>query len=122
MVAPTPPQRIPVTMPNQTRPLAAPPPAIQDSEAIVCPHFDGSLIQGEDEWSGVLVGVRFCDICTFREEFCPECGGHIVEAQSMIDNEPQPSIYCMEGGWREPIPARTEPAPPVVASVGEASL
>ncbi len=116
VVAPTPPQRIPVTTPDQPRPTAAPPPAVLDPEATVCPHCDGTLIQGEDEWSGVLVGVRFCDSCTFREEFCPECGGHIVEAQSMIGNEPQPSITCMECDWNEPIPARTTPVPPVAAT------
>jgi len=114
VVAPKPPQRIPVTTPDQPRPVAAPP-AVLDPEATICPHCDGNLIQGEDEWSGVLVGVRFCDSCTFREEFCRECGGQIVEAQSMIDNEPQPSIYCMECGWHEPIPPRTAAAPPVAA-------
>jgi len=115
VVAPTPPQRIPVTTSDQPRPTATPPPAVLDPEATVCPHCDGTLIQGEDEWSGVLVGVRFCDSCTFREEFCPECGGQIVEAQSMIDNEPQPSITCMECGWHEPIPSRTAAAPPMAA-------
>lgn len=115
VVAPTPPHRIPVTTPDQPRPLVAPL-AVLDPEATVCPHCDGTLIQGEDEWSGVLVGVRFCDTCTFREEFCRECGGQIVEAQSMIDNEPQPTIYCMECGWHEPIPApQAAPAPPVAA-------
>jgi hypothetical protein len=113
LVAPTPPQRIPVTTPDQPRLLAAPSPAIQDPEAAVCFHCGGAIIQGEDEWSGVLVGVRFCDSCTFREEFCPECGGVIVEAQLMIDNEPQPSITCMQCGWHEPIPARVAPAAPV---------
>ena len=44
-------------------------------------------------------------------EFCPECGGTIVEAQSMIDNEPIPSIYCMDCGWHEPIPPQPSPAP-----------
>jgi PRTRC genetic system ThiF family protein len=102
VVAPTPPPRLPVTTPDQPRPL----PAIQDPEATVCPHCGGAIIQGEDEWSGVLVGVRFCDSCTFREEFCPECGGHIVAAQSILDDEPHPSITCLECGWHEPIPAR----------------
>jgi PRTRC genetic system ThiF family protein len=109
LVAPVPPQRIPVTTPEQPYPVTEG----MYPEATVCPHCGGSLIQGEDEWSGVLVGVRFCDSCTFREEFCPECGGVIVEAQLMIDNEPQPSITCMQCGWHEPIPARVAPAAPV---------
>lgn len=113
VVAPSPPQRLPVTTPDQPDPLTVTPPDVLDPEATVCPLCEGALIQGEDEWSGVLVGVRFCDSCTFREEFCPECGGSIVEAQSMIEHEPQPAISCMECGWHEPIPDRITPTPPV---------
>jgi PRTRC genetic system ThiF family protein len=113
VVAPTPPQRITVTTPE------TPPP---EPETMGCPNCGGTIIQGEDEWAGVRVGVRFCDTCTFREEFCPECGGTIVEAQSMIDNEPIPSIYCMDCGWHEPIPPQSAPAPTAVTPEDEEAV
>jgi len=113
VVTPTPPQHITVTTPE------TPPP---EPEVLGCPNCGGTIIQGEDEWAGVLVGVRFCDTCTFREEFCPECGCTIVEAQSMIDNEPIPSIYCMDCGWHEPIPQQPAPTPVAVTPDDEESV
>jgi transcription initiation factor TFIIIB Brf1 subunit/transcription initiation factor TFIIB len=56
------------------------------------------------------VGVRFCDSCNYREEVCPECGSEIVEAQSVIEDDPRPAILCLACGWHALIPAATPEA------------
>ncbi len=117
LVAPSRPQRIPVATPPEPATLDTPPLAVLDPEVMSCPDCGGEIIQGQDEWTGVLIGVRFCDTCTYREEFCAECGGTIVEAQAMVDNELRPAIHCLDCGRREPVPPPQAPdfAPAVVA-------
>jgi hypothetical protein len=71
----------------------------------VCPECGGELIAGQDEWLGVLIGVRFCEACPFREEGCPECGGEIDEDVAQIDGALVPVVRCWDCTWQEPIPA-----------------
>jgi hypothetical protein len=93
LVLPECPQRIPVRAADPVGEVAE-----------VCPDCGGEIIEGEDEWAGVLIGVRFCTTCTYREEFCLECGGSLNESQAMIAGELQPTIHCMTCGWHEPLP------------------
>lgn len=77
------------------------------AEAMVCPNCGGEIIEGQDEWHGVLIAVRFCADCTFREEVCPECGGEIAEDAFDIDGSGDfvPVIYCQDGcEWQAPLP------------------
>jgi PRTRC genetic system ThiF family protein len=70
----------------------------------VCPECGGELIAGQDEWRGVLIGVRFCEACSFREEGCPECGGELDEDVVQIDGAVVPVVRCWDCTWQEPIP------------------
>jgi hypothetical protein len=72
-----------------------------------CPNCGGEIIEGQDEWQGVLIAVRFCADCTFREEVCPECGGELAEDELDLegDGEPVPAINCLECEWHQVIPA-----------------
>lgn len=96
------------------------------AEVMVCPNCGGEIIEGQDEWHGVLIAVRFCADCTFREEVCPECGGEIAEDTFDIDGSGDfvPVIYCQDGcewqasvppaywGQRQPEPLSDDPLPP----------
>jgi PRTRC genetic system ThiF family protein len=89
-------------------PAPLPPPAAPQApepETLPCPLCGGEIITGEDDWTGVRVGVRFCDSCNYREEVCPECGSEIAEAQSVIEADPRPAILCLACGWHALIPA-----------------
>lgn len=77
------------------------------AEVMVCPNCGGEIIEGQDEWQGVLIAVRFCADCTFREEVCPECGGEIAEDAFDIDGSGDfvPVIYCQDGcEWQASVP------------------
>jgi hypothetical protein len=86
-----------------------------DPEALACPVCDGELIEGQDEWDGVLITVRFCETCTYREEACPECGAGIGQAQALIEGELTPVIHCQDCDWREPTTEPSAASPPVGA-------
>ena len=93
----------------QTQRLAGGPGAQPDGDERlqdeVCPDCGGELIAGQDEWLGVLIGVRFCEACPFREEGCPECGGELDEDVAQIDGVLAPVVRCWDCTWQEPIPA-----------------
>lgn len=65
----------------------------------------GALIEGEDEYRGVLISVRFYNHCTFREEGCPHCGGTLIEDQvENMDLDMVPALVCEECDWYSEIP------------------
>jgi PRTRC genetic system ThiF family protein len=79
---------------------AAPP------QATNCPVCSSDVIAGQDHDRGILVAVRFCTACTWREEGCPECGHDYEEAQVEAEAAGQtvPGLACTHCNWRQPIP------------------
>lgn len=97
-VLPERPRRIPVT-------------AQRDAPGIQCPTCGGQLISGQDEWQGVLVGVRFCTDCHYREEVCPVCEAEIVEEMIEVGGRGVTGLVCVDNcGWQEAIQPLAETA------------
>jgi len=115
VVKPERPQRaqIPIRTAGEAAPAevmalrAEPVPEGVEGQDEACPNCGGEIIEGQDEWHGVLIAVRFCADCTFREEVCPECGGEIAEDAFDIDGSGDfvPVIYCQDGcEWQASVP------------------
>jgi hypothetical protein len=71
-----------------------------------CPVCGGEIIDGQDEWQGLLVHVSFCTQCNWREEGCPECQGEIVEEELLeaATGETRLGLHCTQCDWRRPFP------------------
>lgn len=70
-----------------------------------CPVCGSEMIEGTVEQRGVLIGVRFCSECTWREEGCPECGHEIGDIQLENDeHQIVPALGCVNCGWSHAIP------------------
>jgi hypothetical protein len=78
--------------------------------AETCPDCGGEIIAGQDEYQGILIAVRFCAACTWRQEVCPACGGELGE--DVVDFEgsgrPVPVLNCLECEWYALIPTPEE--------------
>jgi hypothetical protein len=84
--------------------LAVQPPADLDGPA-GCPDCGAELIDGQIVRLGVLIGVRFCALCTYRAEVCPACGlEEPYEDQIELDRTFVPVLLCDNCGWYEPLP------------------
>jgi ssDNA-binding Zn-finger/Zn-ribbon topoisomerase 1 len=78
--------------------------------AETCPDCGGEIIAGQHEYQGILIAVRFCATCTWREEICPECHGEIVEDEVDFEGNgyPVPVVNCLECEWYEVVPTPEE--------------
>lgn len=81
---------------------------LEDGEAPndnACPVCGSEVIEGTVQQRGVLIGVRFCSQCTWREEGCPECGHEIGDIQlENDDHQIVPALGCVNCGWSHAIP------------------
>ncbi len=102
-------QRLPeATQPETTGPaIQLQPPHDQANRTDVdgCPTCGGEIIDGQTNWQGVLIGVRFCAQCEYREEVCPACRlGELVEEEVEFDGVIVPAVCCTHCDWYAPIP------------------
>jgi PRTRC genetic system ThiF family protein len=76
-----------------------------ESQDEACPNCGGEIIEGQDEWQGILIHVSFCAECHWREEGCPHCQGELVETEIELESgEEVPGLGCANCDWHEPIP------------------
>jgi hypothetical protein len=95
LVKPAPPQPVSL-LPAERQPADD---ADPDFEA--CPICGGEVVSGQDEWHGILIAVRFCTACPWREEGCPECLGELVEEDITLDGVLRPALVCTDCSWHE---------------------
>jgi len=87
--------------PVQLRPAAQ---ALVTQEAFRCPACGGEAIIGQDEQEGVLIGVRFCVRCDWREQGCPECFEAVEEDELEIEGRYQLALVCTGCNWFAALP------------------
>jgi PRTRC genetic system ThiF family protein len=97
LVKPERPQLVPL------RP-AEPPLEEVDPDFEPCPICGNEVVTGQDEWQGILIAVRFCTACPWREEGCPDCLGELVEEELDRDGVLRPAVVCTDCSWHELIP------------------
>jgi PRTRC genetic system ThiF family protein len=77
---------------------------VQEEYPDGCPTCGGEIIEGDEDWQGVIIRVRFCARCDWRDDGgCPECGGEVMEEEVEIEDELVPAIVCADCDWRQPI-------------------
>ena len=93
-----------IVLPERPRSLWQGIEATSDEADDRCPQCGAEVIAGEDEWQGVLIQVRFCTACPWREDLCPQCGGEIDDDEAEVEGQVVPVIRCWDCDWQEVIP------------------
>jgi predicted RNA-binding Zn-ribbon protein involved in translation (DUF1610 family) len=96
----------------RTTPVLQPPPEEEDDDDTACPNCGQEIIEGQDEIYGLLVPIRFCAHCHWREEYCPSCGIDVVveEEIELETGQLVLGLNCSMCGWEEPYPPEHQPA------------
>jgi predicted RNA-binding Zn-ribbon protein involved in translation (DUF1610 family) len=83
----------------------------EEEEDTACPNCGREVIEGQDEIYGVLVPIRFCAHCHWREEYCPACGIDVIveEEIELETGEIVLGLNCSMCGWEEPYPPEHQP-------------